>query len=198
MIEYLVAQGHQVFVMSWRNPDARHRDWDLDSYGSAVTAALGAVRSICQVPRASVCALCSGGIAAAMVAAHLSVAGRLGELATLCLGVTVLDQAQAGASSAVIDRRPPELAMASSRRPGPPPKPASQSPRPPRAAARAGRCRAGAGGRRGPRAGGRERGGGWRPPPAAGGARPARGPGGPRAAACADGTLRPTYSSSSN
>src|SRR5258706_2444969 len=115
MIEYLVAQGHQVFVMSWRNPDARHRDWDLDSYGSAVTAALGAVRSICQVPRASVCALCSGGIAAAMVAAHLSVAGRLGELATLCLGVTVLDQAQAGTASAMIDRRTAELAMAASR-----------------------------------------------------------------------------------
>jgi polyhydroxyalkanoate synthase len=115
MIEYLVAQGHQVFVMSWRNPDARHRDWDLDSYGSAVTAALGAVRSICQVPQASVCALCSGGIVTAMVAAHLSVAGRLGELATLCLGVTVLDQAQAGTASAMIDRRTAELAMAASR-----------------------------------------------------------------------------------
>src|SRR6202023_2206873 len=27
MVEFLVASGHQVFVMSWRNPDARHRDW---------------------------------------------------------------------------------------------------------------------------------------------------------------------------
>ena len=24
MVEYLVQQGVQVFVMSWRNPDARH------------------------------------------------------------------------------------------------------------------------------------------------------------------------------
>jgi polyhydroxyalkanoate synthase len=115
MIEYLVGQGHQVFVISWRNPDARHRDWDLDSYGSAIVQALDAVRSICQAPQASVCALCSGGIAAAMVAAHLSASGRLGEQATLCLGVTVLDQAQAGTASAMIDRRTAQLAMAASR-----------------------------------------------------------------------------------
>jgi polyhydroxyalkanoate synthase subunit PhaC len=115
MIEYLVGQGHQVFVISWRNPDARHRDWDLDSYGGAVIEALGALRAICEVPQASVCALCSGGIASAMVAAHLSATGKLGELATLCLGVTVLDQAQAGTASAMIDRRTAELAMAASR-----------------------------------------------------------------------------------
>ena len=29
MVEFLVGQGHQVFVVSWRNPDARHRDWGL-------------------------------------------------------------------------------------------------------------------------------------------------------------------------
>jgi len=115
MIEYLVGQGHQVFVISWRNPDARHRGWDLDSYGSAVVEALAAVRSICHAPQASICALCSGGIASAMVAAHLSAIGRLGELATLCLGVTVLDQAQAGTASAMIDQRTAALAMAASR-----------------------------------------------------------------------------------
>ncbi len=115
MIEYLVSQGHQVFAISWRNPDARHRDWDLDTYGAAVADALGAARSICQAPQASIFALCSGGIAAAMVAAHLSDAGRLPELATLCLGVTVLDQAQAGTAAAMIDERTAALAIAASR-----------------------------------------------------------------------------------
>ena len=43
MVEYLVGQGHQVFVVSWRNPDARHRDWNLDSYGAAIVDALAAV-----------------------------------------------------------------------------------------------------------------------------------------------------------
>jgi polyhydroxyalkanoate synthase subunit PhaC len=112
MTEYLVSQGHQVFALSWRNPDARHRGWDLDSYGAAIVAALGAVRSICQAPQVSICALCSGGVAAAMVGAHLSVRGKLDQLATLCLGVTVLDQAQAGTAAAVISRRTAALAIA--------------------------------------------------------------------------------------
>ena len=47
MVEYLVGQGHQVFVISWRNPDARHRDWNLDTYGAAIVDALDALRSIC-------------------------------------------------------------------------------------------------------------------------------------------------------
>jgi polyhydroxyalkanoate synthase subunit PhaC len=112
MIEYLVRQGHQVFVISWRNPDARHRDWNLDSYGSAIVQSLAAARTITGAPQASVCALCSGGIASAMVAAHLACLGRLDELATLCLGVTVLDQAQAGTAGAMIDRRTAALATA--------------------------------------------------------------------------------------
>jgi polyhydroxyalkanoate synthase subunit PhaC len=114
MIEYLVGQGHQVFAISWRNPDARHRDWNLDSYGEAIVDALAAARTICEAPKASVCALCSGGIASAMVAAHLAAAGELEGLATLCLGVTVLDQAQAGTAGAMIDRRTAALATAAS------------------------------------------------------------------------------------
>ena len=114
MAEFLVAQGHQVFVVSWRNPDARHRDWGLDTYGGAIVAALDAVRAITGAAKASVCALCSGGIATAMVAAHLSVAGRLGELASLCLGVAVLDQDQAGTAGAIIDESTAATAIAAS------------------------------------------------------------------------------------
>ncbi|MFY9933435.1 MAG: alpha/beta fold hydrolase, partial [Streptosporangiaceae bacterium] len=112
MAEFLVGQGHQVFVLSWRNPDARHRDWNLDSYGGAIVAGLDAVREITGAPQASVLALCSGGIAAAMVAAHLSVAGRLGELASLALAVAVLDQSQAGTAGAIIDEGTAAAAMA--------------------------------------------------------------------------------------
>ena len=96
LVEFLVGQGHQVFVVSWRNPDARHRDWGLDTYGGAIVAALDAVRAISGAAKASLLALCSGGIAAAMVAAHLSVTGRLGELASLGLGVAVLDHGPPG------------------------------------------------------------------------------------------------------
>jgi polyhydroxyalkanoate synthase subunit PhaC len=112
MIEYLTGQGHQVFVMSWRNPDARHRDWDLDTYGGALVRALAVVREITRAAKASVCALCSGGIMASMVAAHLAVTGELDQLASLCLGVAVLDQTQAGTAGAMIDETTAAAAMA--------------------------------------------------------------------------------------
>jgi polyhydroxyalkanoate synthase len=118
MIEFLVGQGHQVFVISWRNPDARHRDWGLDTYGGAILDALGAVRRICRAPGASICALCSSGVVSSMVSAHLTATGRSGELASLCLGVTVLDQARAGTAAAMIDARTAEAAILASRRRG--------------------------------------------------------------------------------
>ena len=109
MIEYLVSQGHQVFAISWRNPDRRHRDWGLDAYGQAVVSALVAARGICAAELASICALCSGGIVSAMVAAV-----RPAELASLFLGVTVLDPSPGGVSS-LASQRTLELAVAASR-----------------------------------------------------------------------------------
>lgn len=111
MVEYLVGQGHQVFVMSWRNPDTRHRNWDLDTYGGAVVEALAAARAITGADKASICALCSGGIVSSMVAA---VTGGRGELASLCLGVTVLDQTRAGTAGAMISEATATAAIAAS------------------------------------------------------------------------------------
>jgi poly[(R)-3-hydroxyalkanoate] polymerase subunit PhaC len=118
LIEYLVGQGHQVFVMSWRNPDARHRGNGLDAYGQCVLDALDAVRRIRQVGQSHLLGLCSGGILASMVAAHLAEAGRLDTLATMNLGVTVLDQATAGLSAAAIDETAARAAIAASARRG--------------------------------------------------------------------------------
>ena len=46
MIEYFVQQGQQVFAISWRNPQARHRDWGFDAYGAALVEAMDAVQKI--------------------------------------------------------------------------------------------------------------------------------------------------------
>src|SRR6202034_4073063 len=48
-------------------------------------------------------------------AAHLQETGRLAEVASLCLGVTVLDQAKAGTAGAMIDETTANAAMAVSR-----------------------------------------------------------------------------------
>jgi polyhydroxyalkanoate synthase len=117
-IEHLVRSGQQVFVLSWRNPDARHGRWGLDTYLRAVLAALDAVELICRQPRAALAGVCSGGVLASLVAAHLAATGRLDRLAGLVFAVTVLDQHRAGTPAALTDRYLTAAATAMSRRRG--------------------------------------------------------------------------------
>ena len=112
--------------MSWRNPDARHAAWDLDTYVQAVLDALDAVERItgAEPDRAD---------------RHLlrrhprqhrppptwPATGRDDRLAAFGLLVTVLDNARAGIGAALTDRRLAAAAKAMSqaprlpRRPGP-------------------------------------------------------------------------------
>jgi poly[(R)-3-hydroxyalkanoate] polymerase subunit PhaC len=118
LVDYLVGQGQQVFVMSWRNPDARHSGWGFDTYATAIIEALDAVEDICRVASTHVLAACSGGILASMTAAHLAATGRQERLASLSLLVTVLDQTRAGLTGALVDENVAALAVAKSRRTG--------------------------------------------------------------------------------
>jgi polyhydroxyalkanoate synthase len=114
LAEYLVQSGQQVFVISWRNPDARHRDWNADTYGQAILQALTATRRICRTDRSLLLGLCSGGILAAMVLAHLAATGRQDRVAGFGLAVTVLDHARAGMASAMLDEPTAKAAIAAS------------------------------------------------------------------------------------
>ena len=118
MVEYFLRQGHQVFTISWRNPTAQQRDWDFDTYGQAVLDALEAVQTITDADRVHVQASCSGGILAAMTAAHLTAIGEGERLAGLTLMVTVLDQYHAGVAAAAIDEETADIAIAKSARQG--------------------------------------------------------------------------------
>ncbi len=118
LIEYLVGAGHQVFVMSWRNPDARHSGWGFDSYGQAIIDALGAVQDIGDVESAHLLAACSGGILASIVLAHLAATGAGHGVASLGLLVTMLDQTRAGTTAALVDETTAAAAVAASRRKG--------------------------------------------------------------------------------
>ncbi|OZM71787.1 poly(3-hydroxyalkanoate) polymerase [Amycolatopsis antarctica] len=102
LVEYLVGQGHQVFTMSWRNPDVRHAAWNLDTYGEAVVDALAASRRITGAPSTALMALCSGGILSSMVLAHLETRGELHTVAATALSVAVLDQRKAGLPGALL------------------------------------------------------------------------------------------------
>jgi polyhydroxyalkanoate synthase subunit PhaC len=114
LVEYLVRSGQQVFVMSWRNPDARHRDWGADAYGQAILEAQRATRRICRADRSLVLGLCSGGILAAMVLAQQGAVGHRDRVAGFALAVTALDQARAGMAGAALDEATAEAAIAAS------------------------------------------------------------------------------------
>ncbi len=115
LVEYLGGSGLQVFVISWRNPDARHAQWDFNTYGQAVLDAMDAAARITGSEQVALAGACSGGIISAMVAAHLAHTGQQDRLAAFTLLVTVLDEAKAGLAGAVIDERTVRLAAAASR-----------------------------------------------------------------------------------
>ena len=118
LIEYLVRGGQQVFVISWRNPDARHSGWGLDTYVHAVLEALDAVERVCDISRTALMGVCAGGIIASITAAHLAAVGQQERLACFSLLVTVLDTANAGTAAALVDRGLASAAKAMSRRRG--------------------------------------------------------------------------------
>jgi polyhydroxyalkanoate synthase len=118
MVEYFLQQGQQVFVVSWRNPQARHRDWGFDTYGGAIVEALDAVQKIAGTDSAHLLATCAGGILAAMTAAHLTEIGEADRIASLTLAVTVLDETGAGFAAAAIGERVAQAAIRASSKKG--------------------------------------------------------------------------------
>jgi polyhydroxyalkanoate synthase subunit PhaC len=69
IVEYLVGQGHQVFIVSWRNPSDEQADWDLESYVEALDRASAAACEIAGSETLNIVGACSGGITAALLIA---------------------------------------------------------------------------------------------------------------------------------
>jgi poly[(R)-3-hydroxyalkanoate] polymerase subunit PhaC len=118
LVEYLVQQGQEVYVVSWRNPEAEHGSWGLDTYAEAILSALDTACAVSESEQAQLLAFCGGGIAGACVAGHLAANGEQDRLAGLTLGVSVLDNEQAGVPSAFVNRDIARAALAVSARKG--------------------------------------------------------------------------------
>ena len=118
IVEHRLGEGHQVFMVSWRNPDREHGHFDFDTYAEAVLEARQAASEIAGHASAHLIAACSGGMITAGTLGHLAAEGRLGEVASLTLMVCAIDNRQAGTASAITTKEIAATAVAHSARQG--------------------------------------------------------------------------------
>jgi len=118
IVEHRLGEGHQVFMVSWRNPDREHGHFDFDTYAEAVLEARQAASEIAGHASAHLMAACSGGMIGAGTLGHLAAEGRLGEVASLTLMVCAIDNRQAGTAAAITTKEIAATAVAHSARQG--------------------------------------------------------------------------------
>lgn len=93
LVEFMVGQGFQFFVISWRNPTAEQREAGLDRYVDSCKAALAAASQITGSADCNVLGVCAGGLTTAALLGHLAAAGDA-RVNALTLAVTILDWGQ--------------------------------------------------------------------------------------------------------
>jgi polyhydroxyalkanoate synthase len=99
LVEHAVAQGVATFTISWRQPNAGHRDWGLDTYVGAARRAAEVACEIAGSDDCNVLGVCAGGIVVALLLGHLAARDDR-RVHSATFGVTMLDT---GAASVLGD-----------------------------------------------------------------------------------------------
>ncbi|MCY1284957.1 Poly(3-hydroxyalkanoate) polymerase subunit PhaC [compost metagenome] len=90
-VQYALKNGLQVFVVSWRNPDARHREWGLSTYVQALEEALDVCRAITGSKEVNLMGACAGGLTMAALQGHLQARRQLRKVSSATYLVSLLD-----------------------------------------------------------------------------------------------------------
>ncbi|MGI9352199.1 MAG: alpha/beta fold hydrolase [Rhizobiaceae bacterium] len=91
MIQFLLANGIQPYCVSWRNPTADQRDWDLATYIEALDEACDASIEISGAESVNIMGSCSGGITVSTYAGWLAAQKKSKKINAVLLAVCVLD-----------------------------------------------------------------------------------------------------------
>lgn len=70
--QFCLAQGFQVFVVSWKNPSAENSHWSMDTYVASVIEAVEAVLDITRSDDLNLVGACAGGITASILSSCLN------------------------------------------------------------------------------------------------------------------------------
>lgn len=93
IVQFLLKQGFQTFIISWRNPTKEHRDWGLSDYVDTLIQCTEVIKQITKSDKINVSGACSGGITTATFASLLAAAGD-DRINSLTLQVCILDPEQ--------------------------------------------------------------------------------------------------------
>lgn len=89
-VEFLVSQGHQVFLVSWRNPGPEHANWGMDTYISGLDRASTVACEVAKANDLNMVGACSGGLTASLLMAYWAAKG-IDRANSFTLLVAVLD-----------------------------------------------------------------------------------------------------------
>ncbi|OBU17172.1 class I poly(R)-hydroxyalkanoic acid synthase [Photobacterium aquimaris] len=104
MVRWLVEQGHTVFMMSWRNPDASLKDVDFEHYVlDGVVKAIDAVEDITEQKQINTVGYCIGGTLLATTLAYYAAKRMRNRIKSATFFTTLLDFSQPGEIGAYIN-----------------------------------------------------------------------------------------------
>ena len=90
-VQFALKNGLQTFMISWRNPDVRHREWGLSTYVEAVEEAMNVCRAITGAREVNLMGACAGGLTIAALQGHLQAKRQLRRVSSATYLVSLLD-----------------------------------------------------------------------------------------------------------
>lgn len=105
MVNFLLEQGHAVFIISWVNPDKQHAQKDFEDYlQDGFLAALEQVQKTTKQKQVATVAYCLGGTLTSCGLAWLKSKNRLDEIVGATFLTTLIDFNRAGELKVFLDR----------------------------------------------------------------------------------------------